>query len=51
VADLEALLAGGRGGSHLVETRFRCRNCGGEAGKQIRPPVPGISGAIGYIGS
>ena len=51
VADLEALVSGGRGGRGLVETRFRCRDCGGEADKQIRPPVPGISGAIGYIGS
>jgi len=51
VADLECLIANGRGGWSLVDTRFRCRDCGGEADKQIRPPVPVISNAVGYIGT
>jgi hypothetical protein len=51
VADLECLIANGRGDWSLVDTRFRCRDCGGEADKQIRPPVPVISNAVGYIGT
>lgn len=49
VADLEKLIAAGRGGQSLVDARFRCRECGAEAFKQLRPPVPGIGTAIAYI--
>jgi hypothetical protein len=48
-ADLERLIAAGRGEDMLVSTRFRCKDCGQLVEKQLRPPVPTISGAEAYI--
>jgi hypothetical protein len=48
-ADLPRLIAGGDGARSLLETRFRCRTCGGLVEKQLRPPVPAIGGAEAYI--
>ncbi len=48
-ADLPGLIAGGRGERLLVESKFRCRDCGGLVDKQLRPPVPEIGGAVAYI--
>jgi len=50
-ADLDGLVASGRGDEDVVTLRFRCGQCGGTADKQVRPPVPAPVGAIGYIGS
>ena len=48
-ADLNWLIETGRGHRQLTETKFRCRECGGLVEKQLRPPVPGIGSAKGYI--
>lgn len=48
-ADLDALIASGRGDRELVASRFRCRDCGAVVEKQLRPPVPDRSGAVAYI--
>jgi hypothetical protein len=48
-ADLDRLIASGSGDRAVTEARFRCRDCGGLVEKQLRPPVPAIGGAIGYI--
>lgn len=48
-ADLPGLIAGGNGDRTLVDTRFRCRDCGALVDKQLRPPVPEIGGAAAYI--
>jgi len=48
-ADLKALISSGRGERMLIDTTFRCRDCGGPADKQLRPPVPEIGGAVAYI--
>ena len=48
-ADLEQLIASGKGRRLLIESRFRCRDCGAVAEKQLRPPVPKRGGAVAYI--
>jgi predicted RNA-binding Zn-ribbon protein involved in translation (DUF1610 family) len=48
-ADLNRLIETGRGSKPVVQARFRCRDCGKIAEKQIRPPVPKLGGVVGYI--
>jgi len=48
-ADLDRLIATGRGERALTETRFRCRDCGAVVEKQLRPPVPRLGGSVAYI--
>lgn len=48
-ADLERLVEGGHGDRLLCRSRFRCRDCGEPADKQLRPPVPALGGAVAYI--
>jgi hypothetical protein len=48
-ADLQSLIRTGRGDVHVTAARFRCRDCGGIADKLLRPPVPTLGGAAGYI--
>jgi len=48
-ADLDRLIASGQGDREVTGARFRCRDCGGLVDKQLRAPVPTISGAQGYI--
>ena len=50
-ADLSKLISNGSGNRDLTQSRFRCRDCGGIVDKQVRPPVPVIGTAVGYIGS
>jgi len=50
-ADIEKLNASGCGERSLVDTRFRCVDCGMLVDKQLRPPVPTVSGAVAYIGT
>ncbi len=48
-ANLDRLIEIGRGRQALTEARFRCRDCGGIAEKQLRPPMPQPGGAVAYI--
>jgi hypothetical protein len=48
-ADIDKLIASGRGERSLVESRFRCVDCGMLVDKQLRPPVPTVGGAVAYI--
>jgi uncharacterized Zn finger protein len=48
-ADIERLVASGRGERTLTEANFRCQECGSLVEKQLRPPVPEIGGAVAYI--
>ena len=48
-ADLDALIRRGWGSRQVVDTRFRCRDCGDVAEKQLRPPVPAVTRAAAYI--
>lgn len=48
-ADIDRLIDSGRGNRSLVDTRFRCVDCGELVDKQLRPPVPRVSGAVAYI--
>jgi len=48
-ADIDRLIECGRGEGSLVDTRFRCVDCGALVDKQLRPPVPAIGGAEAYI--
>lgn len=48
-ADLVRLIEAGHGGRSVVDTRFRCRDCGDVVEKQVRPPVPRVGGAAAYI--
>jgi len=48
-ADLNELVETGLGSRPLSETRFRCRDCGAIVEKQLRPPVPRLGTAVGYI--
>jgi hypothetical protein len=48
-ANLPFLIQTGRSALSVCDARFRCRDCGGAAEKQIRPPVPPVGGAVGYI--
>ena len=38
-----------RGDRAVTQARFRCRDCGEVVEKQVRPPVPELGGAAGYI--
>ena len=48
-ANLVRLVALGHGDRNVVSARFRCRDCGGVAEKQVRPPRPATAGATPYI--
>ena len=48
-ADLARLIEAGHGHRTVVDTRFRCRDCGDAVEKQIRPPAPRVGGAAAYI--
>ena len=48
-ADIDRLIESGRGGHSVVESRFRCVDCGMVVDKQLRPPVPAVSRAQAYI--
>ena len=48
-ADLGELVDAGLGARSITEARFRCRDCGALVEKQVRPPVPELGGATGYI--
>ena len=48
-ADLDQIIQAGKGNKAVTETSFRCRDCGGLAEKQLRPPVPTPGGAVAYI--
>lgn len=48
-ANLKQLVADGRGGNPMTEAKFKCRDCGATVEKQLRPPVPMLGGATGYI--
>ncbi len=48
-ADLVQLIESGHGCRSVVDTRFRCRDCGDVVEKQVRPPVPQVGGATAYI--
>jgi hypothetical protein len=48
-ADLDRLIESGRGNRLLIESRFRCRDCGAIVEKQLRPPVPVLGAAVPYI--
>lgn len=48
-ADLDRLIESGRGNRLLIESRFRCRDCGAIVEKQLRPPVPVLGAAVAYI--
>lgn len=47
--DLRGMVSAGRGDQELTRARFRCRDCGEVAEKQVRPPVPVLGGAVGYV--
>ena len=47
--NLDWLIQSGKGDKPVTEARFRCRDCGEIAEKQVRPPVPEIGGALAYI--
>ncbi len=48
-ANLDWLIQNGKGDKPVTEARFRCRDCGEIGGQQVRPPVPGLGGAVAYI--
>lgn len=48
-ADLAKLSTSGLGKQRIDCARFRCRNCGTLADKQVRPPVPTGGPAVPYI--
>jgi len=48
-ADLNWIIQTGKGDKAVTETSFRCRDCGKLVEKQVRPPVPVLGGAAGYI--
>jgi len=48
-ADLHRLIETGQGDRPVTEARFRCCDCGKLVEKQVRPPVPVLGGAAGYI--
>ena len=48
-ADLDGLIQIGKGDKSVIETRFRCKDCGEIVEKQVRPPVPEVGGAVAYI--
>ena len=49
LADLDRLVRIGRGNRSVIESRFRCKDCGEIVEKQVRPPVPVIGGSVAYI--
>ena len=48
-ANLDRLIQIGKGDKPVTEARFRCRDCGEIAEKQVRPPVPSLGGAVSHI--
>jgi hypothetical protein len=48
-ADLQRLIANGRGHSIVSNARFRCEDCGAIVQKQLRPPVPALGNTVKYI--
>ena len=48
-ANLDGLIQIGKGNRSVIETRFRCKDCGEIVAKQVRPPVPEVGGAVAYI--
>ncbi len=48
-ADLDGLIQIGKGGRSVIETRFRCKDCGEIVEKQVRPPVPETGGGSVYL--
>ncbi len=48
-ANLDRLIQNGKGDMSVIETRFRCRDCGEIVEKQVRPPVPSLGEAVAYI--
>jgi len=49
MADLDWLINIGKGDKPVTDARFRCKDCGEIAEKQVRPPVPAVGGAMAYI--
>lgn len=50
-ADLDSMIRRGLGERTVVGARFRCRDCGSVAEKQVRPPAPRVEAAAAYIGA
>ena len=48
-ANLGWLIKIGKGDKPVAGARFRCQDCGEIVEKQVRPPVPTLGGAVGYI--
>ncbi len=48
-ANLNWLIQNGKGNKSVIETRFRCRDCGEIVEKQVRPPVPTLGSTVAYI--
>lgn len=48
-ANLPFLIQTGRGDLSVSQARFRCRDCGRVAEKQVRAPLPRVGGAVGWI--
>ena len=48
-ADLDRLVASGRGDRLVTESQFRCRDCGSIVQKQLRPPAPTLGPVVRYI--
>jgi hypothetical protein len=49
VANLPFLIQCGSGELSVTVARFRWRDCGGTAEKQVRLPAPKVGGAVSYI--
>lgn len=49
MANLDRLINSGEGDKPVTEARFRCKDCGENVEKQVRPPVPTVGGAVAYI--
>ena len=49
VANLDRLIQIGKGDKPVVETQFRCKDCGEVVQKQVRPPVPRVGGSVSYM--
>jgi len=48
-ANLSRLIQIGQGDKPVTEAIFRCRDCGENVEKQVRPPVPSLGEAVAYI--
>ena len=49
LANLDSLIKNGKGHKAVVETQFRCKDCGEVVQKQVRPPVPQVGGSVAYM--